>query len=41
MVILKANFNITKTWGEVIEDRGGQITCSILGQEAPLSEKKD
>jgi hypothetical protein len=27
-------------WGEVIEDRGGQITLSALGQEAPLSEKK-
>jgi hypothetical protein len=30
----------TKTWGEVIEDRGSQITFSALGQQAPLEEKK-
>lgn len=30
---------IEKTWGEKIEDRGGQITFSGLGQEAPISEK--
>ena len=29
-----------KTWGEVIEDRGSQITFSALGQAAPLDEKK-
>ena len=29
-----------KVWGEVIEDRGTQITFSALGQEAPLEEKK-
>jgi phosphomannomutase len=29
-----------KVWGEVIEDRGSQITLSALGQEAPLSEKQ-
>lgn len=29
-----------KTWGEIIEDRGSQITYSALGQEAPLEEKK-
>ncbi|HEV2971561.1 MAG TPA: HAD-IIB family hydrolase, partial [Pirellulales bacterium] len=28
-----------KVWGEVIEDRGSQITFSALGQEAPLNEK--
>lgn len=28
------------TWGELIEDRGSQITFSALGQEAPLDEKK-
>ncbi|MHC5537602.1 HAD-IIB family hydrolase [Singulisphaera rosea] len=28
-----------KVWGEVIEDRGSQITFSGLGQEAPLKEK--
>ena len=27
-------------WGEVIEDRGSQITMSALGQEAPLDVKK-
>src|SRR5579864_551800 len=26
--------------GELIEDRGGQITFSALGQQAPLDEKK-
>lgn len=30
----------TKTWGDVIEDRGSQITFSALGQRAPLEEKK-
>ncbi len=30
-----------KTWGEVIEDRGSQITFSALGQSAPLDEKKE
>jgi phosphomannomutase len=29
-----------KVWGEVIEDRGSQITFSALGQQAPLAEKK-
>lgn len=28
-----------KVYGEVIEDRGSQITFSALGQEAPLPEK--
>jgi phosphomannomutase len=27
-------------WGEVIEDRGSQITFSALGQRAPLAAKK-
>jgi phosphomannomutase len=27
-------------WGELIEDRGSQITFSALGQEAPLADKK-
>ena len=34
-----AGFKVEKTWGEVIEDRGSQITFSALGQEAPLEEK--
>ncbi len=29
-----------KVWGEVIEDRGSQITYSALGQHAPLEQKK-
>ena len=28
-------------WGEIIEDRGSQITLSALGQDAPLDEKKN
>lgn len=39
--ISKADWNIAKTWGEQIEDRGSQITFSALGQSAPLKEKKD
>ena len=39
-VMNEADFKIEKTWGEVIEDRGSQITCSALGQEAPIAEKK-
>jgi HAD superfamily hydrolase (TIGR01484 family) len=34
-----AGFLVEKTWGEVIEDRGSQITYSALGQQAPLEEK--
>ena len=30
---------VDKVWGEVIEDRGSQITFSALGQHAPLEEK--
>ncbi len=30
-----------RTWGELIEDRGSQITFSGLGQQAPLEEKKE
>ncbi len=28
-----------QTWGEIIEDRGSQITLSALGQRAPLEHK--
>ena len=31
---------VDKVWGEVIEDRGSQITFSALGQHAPIEEKK-
>ena len=34
-----AGFSVAKTWGEVIEDRGSQITFSALGQQAPLADK--
>lgn len=30
-----------KTWGDIIEDRGSQITWSALGQQAPSKEKHD
>lgn len=33
-------FRNEKLWGEVIEDRGSQITFSALGQQAPIEEKK-
>jgi len=35
-----AGFKIKKVWGEMIEDRGSQITLSALGQQAPLAEKE-
>jgi hypothetical protein len=35
-----AGFKVDKVWGEVIEDRGSQITFSALGQQAPLEKKK-
>lgn len=30
----------SETWGEILEDRGSQITFSALGQTAPLEAKK-
>jgi HAD superfamily hydrolase (TIGR01484 family) len=38
--VTEAAFPVERIWGEVIEDRGSQITFSALGQEAPLEEKK-
>lgn len=35
-----SGFKPEKVWGELIEDRGSQITFSALGQLAPLEEKK-
>jgi phosphomannomutase len=35
-----AGFGVGKHWGDLIEDRGSQITFSALGQKAPLDEKK-
>ena len=37
--IEQSGLNAEKVWGELIEDRGSQITFSALGQEAPLKEK--
>jgi phosphomannomutase len=38
-VIASMNFAPEKTWGELIEDRGSQITFSGLGQLAPIDAK--
>lgn len=38
--IEKADFQVEKTWGDTIQDRGSQITYSALGQQAPLDAKK-
>jgi hypothetical protein len=35
-----SGFRAEKVWGEVIEDRGSQITLSALGQQAPLEKKE-
>jgi phosphomannomutase len=39
-VVASSGVAASRTWGEVIEDRGSQITFSALGQAAPLDEKK-
>jgi phosphomannomutase len=39
-VIGLAGFGSDKVWGEVIEDRGSQITFSALGQQAPIEAKR-
>ena len=36
----QSGFRFAEPWGDLIEDRGSQITFSALGQEAPLDEKK-
>lgn len=36
----QSGFKVERVWGEVIEDRGSQITLSALGQQAPLAEKQ-
>ena len=36
----ESGVKVERTWGEALEDRGSQITLSVLGQEAPLSEKE-
>ena len=37
--IEQSGLRAERVWGEVVEDRGSQITFSALGQEAPLNEK--
>jgi hypothetical protein len=34
----ESGFHAEKVWGQVIEDRGSQVTFSALGQQAPLAE---
>jgi phosphomannomutase len=36
----EAGYRADKVWGDVIEDRGSQVTFSALGQQAPLAEKE-
>lgn len=36
----RTGFRPETHWGDLIEDRGSQITLSALGQRAPLEEKK-
>ncbi|XPP27692.1 MAG: HAD-IIB family hydrolase [Leucobacter sp.] len=31
----------SETWGEILEDRGSQVTFSALGQRAPVSAKQE
>ncbi|MCX6701790.1 MAG: HAD-IIB family hydrolase [Candidatus Zambryskibacteria bacterium] len=38
--IMELGLNLGKAYGEVVEDRGSQITFSAIGQEAPLEVKK-
>ncbi|MCA9218443.1 MAG: hypothetical protein KDB27_35485, partial [Planctomycetales bacterium] len=35
-----SEFKADMVWGEVVEDRGSQITFSALGQQAPIEAKK-
>jgi HAD superfamily hydrolase (TIGR01484 family) len=39
VAIQEAGFRPPAAWGNIIENRGSQITFSALGQQAPLSEK--
>ncbi len=36
----QAGFKPPKVWGDIVENRGSQITFSALGQQAPLTEKE-
>jgi hypothetical protein len=37
----ESGIKVKKVWGDAIENRGSQITLSVLGQKAPLSAKQD
>lgn len=37
----QSGFKPGQVWGELIEDRGSQITFSALGQDAPIEAKQD
>ncbi|MBW4030052.1 MAG: HAD-IIB family hydrolase [Acidobacteria bacterium] len=39
--LVESGTEVDQVWGDAIEDRGSQITLSVLGQEAPLSAKQD
>src|ERR1019366_7388791 len=39
-VAVISGIKVEKVWGEAIENRGSQITLSVLGQQAPLSAKE-
>jgi phosphomannomutase len=39
LVVRESSIEANPTWGEQIEDRGGQVTLSALGQQAPLAAK--
>ena len=37
--LAESGFKVQRVWGDMIEDRGSQVTLSALGQQAPLEEK--
>jgi phosphomannomutase len=37
--LAEAGFKVERVWGDMIEDRGSQVTLSALGQLAPLDAK--
>jgi phosphomannomutase len=39
--VSRSGFEPEQTWGELIEDRGTQITYSALGQQAPIEAKRN
>lgn len=39
-VMEATGFKVENPWGEIVEDRGSQITFSALGQQAPIEEKE-